>query len=40
MPMWIHVRGTNEQGNDSQDRRVPRGPNSRPIRDPALQEEQ
>ncbi|KAI4487510.1 hypothetical protein M0804_005659 [Polistes exclamans] len=40
MPMWIHVRGTNEQGYDHKDRRMPRGPNSRPIRDSALQEEQ
>lgn len=40
MSLWIHVWGVNGQGNDCQDRGMPRGSDSRSIRDPAVQEEQ
>lgn len=39
MSLWIHVRGVNRQGNDRQDRGMPRGSDSRSIRDPAVQED-
>lgn len=40
MSLWIHVRGANGQRNDRQDRGMPRGSDSRSIRDPAIQEDQ
>lgn len=40
MSLWIHVRGADGQGNDRQDRGVPGGPDSRSVRDPAVQEDQ
>lgn len=40
MPLWIHVRGADGQRNDRQDRGVPRGPDSRSIRDSTVQEDQ
>lgn len=40
MPLRIHVRGTDGQGNDRQDRGVSRGPDSRSVRDSTVQEEQ
>ena len=40
MSLWIHVWGANGQGNDCQNRGMPRGSNSRSIRDLAVQEDQ
>lgn len=40
MSLWIHVRGTNGQGNNRQDRGMPRGSDSRSVRDPVVQEDQ
>lgn len=40
MSLWVHVWGANGQGNDRQDRGMPRGSDSRSIRDPVIQEDQ
>lgn len=36
LPLRIHVRGVDGQRDDRQDRGMPRGPDSRSIRDPAV----
>ena len=39
VPMFVHVRRYDGQGNDPAGGRVPGAVHSRPVRDPALQEE-